>query len=245
MSNHPDFAHLPAPSGQFPPPQKQPSPQRSLGRIGKIAIIAVAAIVTLGAGVGIGFFVFTQNDDAPSVASPSKSSEENQKSNGETPADEKLIEEDATTAPTEEAGPPEITGECPDGDIEIYKGATQEHSVKICASGIAVGEYSYIGGTDDTGYIVLPATYHPASSENYPAGFWAENGVTTYAALQNRLYVERGDEIGHTVLVDEVWETGNMGNIGTNEDVDGPVCAQPGYDPDLNDGAPACPELAR
>lgn len=111
-------------------------------------------------------------------------------------------------------GSPETDGSCPSGYIEIYNGHTQGHDVKICQNDRDSGQYSYVGGSAQDGYIVLPAEFSSEEdSSEQSATFFAENGSTTYMVSSDSLYVERGDPVGHTVLVDEDWISGNMDGL--------------------------------
>lgn len=199
-------------------------------------LASVATMALLVVGVGAGYFAYeSQHRDTPVVASPSENQSGENLANDHTEQapspDEDLATEDTS----------ENNAECPDGDIEVYKGSTTELQVKICASGIATDTYTYVGGNDELGYISLYANFEQSTTE-----FFAENGVTWYQVNADRLYIERpkASGVGHEILADEPWIAGNMGDIAELGDDNGPTCAQSGYDPDLNGGVPACPELA-
>lgn len=204
MSHHTDLSKLPPPSPGNRPTRGGPSNPPGRKRI--VIIGLVAAFVLLAAGVGIGKVLYNTSDDPPMAEATSSTTEHGKESSEEgSSPDEELVNKDAGTNDTGATGT-EATGECPDDENEIYRGTTEDFNVRICESAIVTDTYTYVGGNDDLGYVVLTAEENQGSSGTT---FLASNGVTDYAVWHEAIAISKdGQE-----LKTQAWKSGNMGNL--------------------------------
>lgn len=194
--------------------QKQSMRVPLLIAAGVLACGIVASLV-----IFLGFGADNSNDGVSVEEHPSTAAQPGASESAETTETEKAsaprqTHDDEENDAEEEAGStPETDGSCPDGEAEIFYGDTQGHEVKICENIHNSGQYTYVGGSPQDGYIVLPAEFFPEGASDQSSTFSAENGSALYMVSSDGLYVERGESVGHTVLVDEEWVSGNMDEL--------------------------------
>lgn len=175
-----------------------------------IGLVTVALFLVLGVRVGIPIFTANENRESAHFATPTPSEPAQTTSNDEDPTEKGPQSQAATTpAPviTSAAG---RSGECPTTTREVSRGQRDEFTVRICVSDSVTQAYTYVGGSDVRGCVVLPATFSCSIHIRSSAGFSAANGVTTCTGSSSRLLVERAETTGRTALVDQNWIPCNM-----------------------------------
>lgn len=139
----------------------------------------------------------------PSSASPTQEARpaDTSRSTEQSPAQESESTPDETVA-----SDPETTGACPEGQSEAYMGTTAEYTVRICDISPNSDESTYVGGSDELGYVVFPATVSNGSSGTT---LTAENGSTSYKINYLGLTIFKNDE----EVKNQEWQSGNMEDL--------------------------------
>ena len=198
------------PAGYQGPPQPQGPPRRDRGRWAVIGLVTIAVFLVLGVSVGIAVITTNENRASAPVAAPTSSEAAQTTSNRQDPTEQGPQSPAATTLAPVNTSSAGRTGDCPTTTREVFHGQTDEFTVRICASESVTQTYTYVGGSDVKGYVVLQSTLSSSVRSGSSAGFSAANGVASYTVSSSRLLVERADSTGRTVLVDQSWISGTM-----------------------------------